>query len=88
MVTPVFKRDAVAHLQVFHGMSKRRACKVLGADRTTIGYYSQPADDQDLREKLRKLAQQRRRFGYRRLPGFAGAPISMIRGISINLGNS
>ena len=67
MVTPVVKRDAVAHLQVFHGMSERRACKVLGADRTTIRYCSRRADDEDLREKLCALAQQRRRFGYRRL---------------------
>ena len=67
MVTPVVKRDAVAHLQVFHGMSERRACQVLGADRTTIRYCSRRADDEDLREKLRALAQQRRRFGYRRL---------------------
>ena len=67
MVTLVVKRDAVAHLQVFHGMSERRACKVLGADRTTIRYCSRHADDEDLREKLCALAQQRRRFGYRRL---------------------
>jgi putative transposase len=67
MVTPVVKRDAVAHLQVFHGMSERRACKVLGADRTTIRYCSRHADDEDLREKLCALAQQRRRFGYRRI---------------------
>ncbi len=49
----VVKRDAVAHLQVFHGMSERRACQVLGADRTTIRYCSRRTDDEDLREKLR-----------------------------------
>ena len=53
MVTPVVKRDAVAHLQVFHGMSERRACQVLGADRATIRYCSRRTDDEDLREKLR-----------------------------------
>jgi putative transposase len=67
MVMPVGKRDAVAHLQVFHGMSDRRACKVLGADRTTIRYCSRRTDDEDLRDKMRVLAHQRRRFGYRRL---------------------
>ena len=67
MVTPVVKRDAVAHLQVFHGMSERRAWQVLGADRTTIRYCSRRADDEDLREKLRALAQQQRRFGNGRL---------------------
>src|SRR3546814_16490531 len=30
-------------------------------------YRSQRGDDADVREKLRELAQQRRRFGYRRL---------------------
>lgn len=54
-------------MQVFHGMSERRACQVLGADRTTIRYCSRRADDEDLREKLRALAHLRRRFGYRRL---------------------
>ncbi len=53
MVTPVVKRDAVPHLQVFHGMSERQACQVLGADRTTIRYCSRRADDEVLREKLR-----------------------------------
>ncbi len=64
MVTPVVKRDAAAYLQIFHGMSELRACQ---ADRTTIRYCSRRADDEVLREKLRALAQQRRRFGYRRL---------------------
>jgi transposase InsO family protein len=67
MVTPVVKRDAVAHLRTVHGMSERRACAVIGADRTTVRYCARRADDADLREKLRELAHQRRRFGYRRL---------------------
>ncbi len=32
-----------------------------------VGYRSQRGDDAEVREKLRELAQQRRRFGYRRL---------------------
>jgi len=67
MVTPVVKRDAVAHLQAVHGMSERRACRVIAADRTSMRYCSRRGDDSDLREKLRALAQERRRFGYRRL---------------------
>ena len=67
MVAPVVKRDAVVHLQVVHGMSERRACSVIGADRKSMRYCSRRADDADLREKLRALAQERRRFGYRRL---------------------
>ncbi len=48
-------------------MSERRACRVLDADRKGVRYRSTRDDDVALREKLRELANQRRRFGYRRL---------------------
>ena len=48
-------------------MSERRACRVIDADRKSVRYRSTRDDDADLREKLRELANQRRRFGYRRL---------------------
>lgn len=67
MVTPAARREAATHLQASHGMSERRACRVIGADRTSIRYRSQRDDDGELREKLCDLARQRRRFGYRRL---------------------
>ncbi|WP_420822875.1 IS3 family transposase [Sphingomonas solaris] len=67
LVTPAAKRQAVAHLQATLGMSERRACMVVGADRTSMRYRSCRADDGDLRSRLCELAQQRRRFGYRRL---------------------
>ena len=67
MVTPAAKREAVAHLRTTLGMSERRACAVVGADRKSMRYRSCRADDGDLRSRLRELAQQRRRFGYRRL---------------------
>jgi putative transposase len=67
MVTPAAKREAVAHLQTALGMSERRACAVVGADRTSMRYRSSRADYGDLRSRLREPAQQRRRFGYRRL---------------------
>src|SRR5690606_31573784 len=50
-----------------HGMSERRACRVVGADRKSVRYRSTRGDDAELREKLRELANRRRRFGYRRL---------------------
>ncbi|MEG8018615.1 MULTISPECIES: IS3 family transposase [unclassified Sphingomonas] len=59
--------EAVAHLQTALGMSERRACAVVGADRKSMRYRSCRGDDGDLRSRLRELAQQRRRFGYRRL---------------------
>ena len=48
-------------------MSERRACRVIDADRRSVRSRSTRDDDAGLREKLRELANQRRRFGYRRL---------------------
>ena len=48
-------------------MSERRACRVIDADRKSVRYRSIRDNDADLRERLRELANQRRRFGYRRL---------------------
>ena len=67
MVTPAARREAVAHLRASLGMSERRACRVVGADRKSMRYRSTRPDDAGLRSRLRDLAQQRRRFGYRRL---------------------
>jgi putative transposase len=67
MVTPAAKREAVAHLKGAHQMSERRACSVVGCDRMTVRYRSRRPDDPRLRERLRALARERRRFGYRRL---------------------
>jgi len=67
MVTPAAKREAVAHAVETHGVSQRRACQVVGADRTTIRYSSRRPDEGALRTRLRELAAERRRFGYRRL---------------------
>ena len=67
MVTPVARREAAAHLQAVHGVSERRACEVLAADRSSVRYRAARPDDAGLRERLRALASARRRFGYRRL---------------------
>jgi hypothetical protein len=48
-------------------MSERRACRVLGVDRTSVRYQATRPDDGALRDRLKALAQERRRFGYRRL---------------------
>jgi len=67
MVTPAVKREAVAHLTSARKMSERRACKLIGSDRMMVRYRSRRPDDAKLRERLRALAHERRRFGYRRL---------------------
>lgn len=67
MVTPALRREAVAHLETAHRMSERRACKLIGADRASVRYRARRGDDGPLRERLKALAFERRRFGYRRL---------------------
>lgn len=64
---PAAKREAVALLKSKFEMSERRACTVITADRKMIRYRSRRAADTALRGRLRELANQRRRFGYRRL---------------------
>lgn len=67
MVGPAAKRDAVAHLRAVMALSERRACQIVAVDRKTIRYVSKRPADEPLRERLRELANERRRFGYRRL---------------------
>jgi len=67
MVGPAAKRDAVAHLRAAMALSERRACQIVAVDRTTVRYVSKRSADKPLRERLRELANERRRFGYRRL---------------------
>lgn len=67
MVGAAAKRDAVAHLKAVMGLSERRACQIISADRKTMRYQSCRPPEAELRMKLRGLANQRRRFGYQRL---------------------
>jgi len=67
VVTPAAHREAAAYLQSTYEMSERRACRVIGADRASVRYQATRPDDGALRERLKALAQERRRFGYRRL---------------------
>ncbi len=48
-------------------LSERRACSIVGADRKLIRYRSSRPADAALRGRLPDLANERRRFGYRRL---------------------
>ncbi|AWL97878.1 MULTISPECIES: IS3 family transposase [Bradyrhizobium] len=67
VVTPAAKRKAVAHLVAAHGMSERRACKAIGCCRMTMRYRTTRADEAGVRQRMKAIAQERRRFGYRRL---------------------
>lgn len=67
MVRPAAKREAVVYLRNVLRMSERRACLLIAADRKMVRYRSRRPSDVELRTRLRDLANQRRRFGYRRL---------------------
>jgi putative transposase len=47
--------------------SQRRACALVGLQPKTYRYVAKRGDDGPIRERLKALAMQRRRFGYRRL---------------------
>jgi putative transposase len=47
--------------------SQRRACELVGLEPKTYRYRSVRPDDASVRQRLKELALQRRRFGYRRL---------------------
>ncbi len=66
-MTPEAKREAVAHLVEQHEVSQRRACVVLQADRSMVRYQSKRCNDTELREAIKRVSAERKRFGYRRI---------------------
>jgi len=66
VVSPSSRRAAVAAAQQAHDLAERRSCQVLGFARSSQRYVRR-RDDTALRQRLRELAAERRRFGYRRL---------------------
>lgn len=67
MVTPQKQRETVAYVLSTYGVSERHACRVLGVCRALVRYVLTRPLDVDLRERLKAIAKERRRFGYRRL---------------------
>lgn len=52
-------------MQTEYGVSQRRACRALGVHRTTMRYASRSGDGGVVKERLRALAEERPRWGYR-----------------------
>ncbi len=67
VLPPTDRREAVGVMRGAHGLRERRASLLIGLARTSCRYRKQRGDEAKLRERLRELAQARRRFGYRRL---------------------
>lgn len=57
----------VRHLRQNHRVSLRRACGLMGLSRSSYYYQAQPANDEKLRQALRRLAFRHRRWGYQTL---------------------
>ncbi len=67
MVSPQAKRAAVSHLLMTHRLGVTRACGLIGISRSLYRYEAKRPDDGELRKRLSELAEQKRRYGYRRL---------------------
>lgn len=67
MVRPAARRSVVAYLMQQHHFSQRRACRLANMHLSTARYRSRRRTSEELRQRLRELAHQRPRFGYRRL---------------------
>jgi putative transposase len=66
-VTPGLRREAVTWAITERDYSQRRACRLVGIDPKTWRYASRRPAEEATRLRLRELAAERRRFGYRRL---------------------
>ena len=64
---PEAKRQAAIHIVGSLGLSTRKACLLVDLSRTAYGYHPETGDDDVLRQRLREIAAQRRRFGSPRL---------------------
>ncbi len=64
---PAGKRCAVSHLVSAHGLSHRRACRLADLNLSTWQYKPHGQERPGLRRRIKELAAERRRFGYRRI---------------------
>lgn len=60
------RRQAVLRALKDHPVSQRRACVLIGVDPKAVR-RDRPPDNPEIREEMHKIAEKRRRFGYRRV---------------------
>ena len=66
-MTAAHRRTAVQMARESAGISERRACQLIGVGRSSCRYQARRPQQSELRERLRSLAHQRPRWGYKRL---------------------
>lgn len=64
---PAAKKAAATYAEEHFDVSERRACRLLKLSRTAKRHKSIRIDDPELVERIKELAEKRRRWGYRRL---------------------
>lgn len=67
MVSPQIKRLCAQQMMNGHLLSQRRAFKLVALNRSVGRYISKKADDEGVKEKIKTVALDRPRFGYRRI---------------------
>lgn len=67
MVTPQARKACVQMFVNEHGLSERRACQLVGVHRSVVRYSSRKQDESALIGKIKQIAYEKRRFGYRRI---------------------
>lgn len=67
MVTPAARQNIVIHLKEVFQFSERRVCVIVGLCRSSCRYQAKPKNDNEIRARLRELAEQRLKFGAPRL---------------------
>lgn len=67
MVSPQIKRLCAQQMTNSHPLSQRRAFKLVALNRSVGRYVSKKVDDEAAKEKIKTVALERPRFGYRRI---------------------
>lgn len=66
-MTAAGRRQVVTWAREAADLSERKACRFFGIARSTVQYHSVRPEDRELRARLKALAEERRRWGYRML---------------------
>jgi transposase InsO family protein len=68
MVSPLLRRAAVKSLVEQGKCSERCACRLVNISRTVVAYtYRRAEEEKELTERIKELAHEHRRYGYRRI---------------------
>ena len=67
MVAPQAKKTCSRMLMKDYKLSERKECSLAGANRSTVRYSSKRDKKKTLEQKIKEIALENRRYGYRRI---------------------